>query len=388
MSEWTPVETDAGTWAVNWARVRKIINWYHKSELILSTARKVEEPTSVLDVSSWIGKSLYSLEVDWKKVRDTAETNTEMELDAVQGGGRLYATPDDALMRWFVAELARKARISRENKIKFQKLNQEIQKENLRNIGVNVARWQNAIDAARFTRDRSVDVLIIGATILTGGGAAAGGAAAARAYAIRAGTSGVLKSAVKFQDTGSFGAAGVTLGAEVVVNLLPIKVDSKIVRTAVSVGVRSVGEGATVLLSGEDFLANLDKAAKAAGSKAMDETLKALLENTVFRGWLKTKAVEVPARLPALGSQVAIGKEFAGRAGAKAAVVGRKMLSSSATAAMRREDERAAERQRDMLNRFTLFLGNLRDAALLGLAVIPPEGYTDQQVKMMLKIAG
>jgi len=136
-----------------------------------------------------------------------------------------------------------------------------------------------------------------------------------------------------------------------------------------------------VLVSGEDFMTALEKAALKSG----EEAIKSVVQNVGFKSWMSNKPVLMSAKLP---GDAGATRQLAARSVAKAAGIGSKMAANRAIAGMRDSDERTRERVGEYLNRFTFFLGNVRDQALLGLAIVPPQGYTDAQVKMMLQLAG
>ncbi len=367
MDTWVPIETESGTWAVYWPRVRRIVNWYHKSELMLSSYRKVpiEEEMNLLE--KLIRDPVYSMEVDWKKVREQAASNTDSEMRAYQNagyGGRF----DDAFLRYMGRDLGGKIIQSQRNKEKFLAINRAIQAESMKNVGTNIDRWQMGIDGAKFVRDVSADVFLIGVGILTGG------SSLAAQVAIRGGTAGVIRGACKWQDTGEFGSGAVTMTGEVVAALVPVKFEG-VPKALLVAGVKGVAEGGAALVAGEEFTKALEQAAWKAGG----EVAKEALQSTAFKQWVSQKPVMVNGRLTGTGPTTA--GRVAAKETSRVSKMALKALVGSQT------DERTGQRVRSFVNRYTYFAKRAQELSLLAMAIVPPEGYTVGQWTTMMEVA-
>lgn len=384
MDTWVPIETEKGTWAVYWPRVRRILTWYHRSELMLANWKKVpieDTPLSWGDIlwdpgygsiiDRLIREPVYSMDVDWKKVHERADANTEAEMRAFQSGGHAGSF-DDHFMRWLSLELAGRIVTSQRNKVKFLAINRKIQDESMQNVATNVDRWDIPISGARLVRDVCADIFLICVGILTGGAGGAAGAAL-RGALVKGASSGVIRGACKWQDTGEFGSGAVTMGGEVVAALIPLKVNgvTKIVLVA---GTKGVAEGGATIVEGKDFADAMEKATWKAGGEVAKEVFK----STAFKNMVSQKAVLANGKIS--------GEKLVGEIAAKESS---RMLKAAAKSFVARaeQEQRTARRVNGFMQRYTYYAKRAENLTLLSLAMVPPEGYTVGQWRTKLAIA-
>jgi hypothetical protein len=358
MMTWTPVETSRGTWAVSWPHVEKIITWYHKSALALRYSSRVEIKQKMGSIERFFRSPVYSLDVDWDRVSMQAAHNTRAELGAWQSGGMGRRDgPDDSFLEELIDDLSEKIIQSRRNRDQLRLAIQSTSAASMQTVSRDVAHLQGWVTGATLVRDLSADFVIVGVGVLTGG-AGAGAGAALKTAAIKGGSAGVIKFGTKLQDTGSVGAASVTMGGEVVASLVPLGSLGKAGEFLVVTGVKGVAAGtATMLLPGSDMSDALADSATSVG----EEVAKAMLEKTVFRQWMAGKAFLLPASIT-VDTTKALGEFGAGALGQGAVALAKHALSGP------------PKGQGSLVERGTLFAELHKEYALLSIALVPPEG--------------
>lgn len=159
-----------------------IYQWNYADEIKVSDSRWYNP-------FSWALPELSHLEVDWDRVRRDALSSTNADLKLLRSKANYDASGVARILEKRVEDAAR-------YKQQFVKWMNDVQTQNMQNVEKSVEDYEADKEIAKFVRDRSYDMLMIGAAVMTGG----------EALAVMGGGS-FLKGQAKFQDTGSVGAA-------------------------------------------------------------------------------------------------------------------------------------------------------------------------------------
>ena len=176
--------------AVDWDIVSRIVRSYHTASLQLAYAREIS-----MSQSHWYNPMTWSLpdishvEVDWPRVRRDAEAFARQDVRNMQVEAK-YNAPRIA------RRLEALIDITAQKKETFIDWIGTVQTQNMVSITKAVEDYASSAEIARFVRDTSADGLMVGASVMTGGGAAAalGGAS-------------FFKGVCRFQDSASVGAS-------------------------------------------------------------------------------------------------------------------------------------------------------------------------------------
>lgn len=138
---------------------------------------------------SWKMPEMQTLEVDWDGVRGSAQNACVADMLAYAGRAST-SMPDIAReMKFRVEQTAVQRRA-------FTTMLKDIQSANIKAMNAAESDYTGLIEASRFVRDTSADIVAIGSTVATGGVGVA-----------LLGTSSSLKGFGKYQDTGQVGAS-------------------------------------------------------------------------------------------------------------------------------------------------------------------------------------
>lgn len=245
-----------GTWAVDWELVRTIMRSFARAKAMVAQSR-----TEVTD-GGWFGPDLHSIEVDWAGVMRQSDAEvkqllTTFEHQAYTGG----MNGAKVMLATLMAQTDKFQEMFRARQMAAHRISQA-------NCQRAIDRAEMGESAAKLVRDLSVGALLVGATILTGGGAAAVGAALlGRKMALAAGEA-ALKTAVDLQDNAGqtkrpFQRAVFSFVGEFSVALIPGGSGGKQVAMAIF---KAGAEGA---VAGGKALVGGDEAGKALREAAM-----------------------------------------------------------------------------------------------------------------------
>ena len=223
-----------GLYAVDWTLVESIIrsNLYASALLRLSKEKVTEK---------WIGPDIYHWTVDWDSVRSekkrAPEFTNEFRLQAQYLG-----------MKPKIRELERMVRETRTAKGEWGRRMQAAQSKTMANINTSVSRSEIGVEVAKSVRDVSGGMLVVGATVLSGG-TLAGLAGVAT-------LGGGINAATKFQDTGSGSAAAFAFATGFTVNLIPgagagAKASEKVVMFVLKAKFEAFAAGGQALIEGK-----------------------------------------------------------------------------------------------------------------------------------------
>ena len=177
-------------YAVDWDTVERLCMSYWRSchQYDLASATTISESTWYNPLS-WSLPSIRTIDVPWEKVRDLAQKSCSKDMADYRRTASRDMRGVALDVKWKVEQTARNRRL-------FTDYLRDVQSENMTEIDKAVDDYQGLIEAARFVRDTSADVVAIGSTIATGGAAAG-----------LLGASSAMKGWGKYQDTGCVGAA-------------------------------------------------------------------------------------------------------------------------------------------------------------------------------------
>jgi hypothetical protein len=283
---WETFKSDDGTYLVNWEALTRIFRSSARYGAIAKIAKVTVTEKHV------IGPDLYSVTVDWEKVRNDTDVQTHIEL-------RTFHT---AAKRSMQSELNRVASVmdaADKNRDKFQKMLQEAQQTTMKNIETSVKNNEMVVRGLTVVRDGCADFVMVGATYLTGGTA---GFLAAPAWAPSAAVaaSSLMKGGFAYQDTGKVRDAVATFSTNLLLGLGDLKVaasiakhgSSKAERLAMTIlwsKVKGVLDVPKSLIEGKHvndaMSSGVVKSAAAAPVTAGVEQLKSILESREMSAW-------------------------------------------------------------------------------------------------------
>lgn len=265
---YTMVNSGRTQYAVDWEVVERFSRSYWSAyyQDQYSTLTKMSESTWY-NPFSWSMPEIRTVEFDWDKVHQaTGSAVTRDMLDyARQAASDMRGVADDVK---FKLEQTSTMKRSLRNWLR------EIQNDNVSAMNQAESDYTGLIDACRFVRDTSADIVAIGSTIATGGAASG----------LLAGSS-VLKGVYKYQDTGRagaailYGAGSMALGA--------FKLSGAKLTTGgeyALIVAQGILEGGTSLASGKSFGDAVTAGGlKIAGSGAAQALFGSQLVKTVFQ---------------------------------------------------------------------------------------------------------
>jgi len=215
------MDSDGQGWAMDWSGITQIVRAYCRSQAILHNYK------IATDVSGAV--RFQTLEVDWKKVREQTEAQSQQTLLDWQSSRHLRLQ-FNYLVDYRAQTLS--------NERKFHDLQQDLSKKTLEAIDQKVKSLQNWQKGAEIVRDVCAGMLVVGSGIITGGtawGVETGGAAASTgALATGAG----LKGVAKYQEKHNVGSAVLETGTEIVTGLISLG--------PVTEGARQISQGAAL----------------------------------------------------------------------------------------------------------------------------------------------
>lgn len=206
------VSTNGGLYLIDWDLVGRIAYSSAFNQSKLTNAQRVKKDHGFLMPTT------YQWEIDYRR----AKADAKKAADAARNGKQLMRwfdphmdqvcrQPTQADIEDFRDWMFEQERRGRRARDALQRKLDEAHRLSMANVNRNVGNWQTAIDIAGFVRDSSANVLMIGATVLSGG--AAGVALA--------GAGSTLKGVGKWQETGKLAAGALTATFSFVTFFIP-----------------------------------------------------------------------------------------------------------------------------------------------------------------------
>jgi hypothetical protein len=272
---WETIKSNDGIYLIDWDGLTRIIRSCVRAKKMRAYSKV--EPTE----KHWIGPDLYSVEVQWDKVRLETTIQTEVELRKFHAGalGSMQTELNRIISMMEDADDDRDA---------FQDRMAEAQQTTMENVESSVHKGEIGVEVATFVRDASAETVMVGATYLSGGTALA-----------FIGTGSAMKGAFVYQDTGKARQALATFSTNLVLGVADVKVGAsldKIASKAERIGMAIVWAKAKATLETPKGLIegkNLSEAASSSGVKlaastpvtAGVEQLKSVLEARELKPW-------------------------------------------------------------------------------------------------------
>jgi hypothetical protein len=207
---WESIKSNDGIYLVNWEGITRIIRSYARGR---ATKRFSKE---VAFEKHWVGPDLYSVEVDWGRVRNETAVQTGMELSKIHAGAQ-RSMQAELYRLVYMIETADK---DHDN---LREMMRAAQDKTMKNVERSVHIGEIGVGASTFVRDASAETIMVGATYLSGGAALA---------AIGGGS--VMKGAFAYQDTGKVGNAVGTFSTNLLLGVADIKVGAAITKNIAS----------------------------------------------------------------------------------------------------------------------------------------------------------
>ena len=184
MAYWM-LQNDRASYAVDWDIIHRLVRGYHRANLRDTHSRVVTTSDSTwFNPFSWSLPDIRSMEVDWDKVSTQSSTAADDDFNRLAELGTRDVRGMHRDLKWMVSDTSRRTTA-------FTDKLGALQTENMSRISSAVDSYGGQIEAAKFVRDTAADGLMVGATIITGGGAG---------VAIL-GSGSALKGWAKYQDT-------------------------------------------------------------------------------------------------------------------------------------------------------------------------------------------
>jgi hypothetical protein len=260
------VNSSGTDYAVDWGVVERLCRSYYTSyyQLLYADTTLVSERT--WNPLTWSLPMIRSVDIPWDKVRSNAQVAAANDMPT-------YARWSKTDMRGVALDLKSKVEqtaVFRRALVAFLK---EIQAGNMDQVEKAVNDYTGLADAARFCRDTSAEIIAIGSTIATGGGAVG-----------LLGASSVMKGFGKYQDTGSVGAAALYGTGSLVIGAFKIG-GAKLTTSGeyTLIIVQGSLETGTSLVAGDTFSASIEKGGlKIASSGAVQAVFGTQFAKQVF----------------------------------------------------------------------------------------------------------
>jgi hypothetical protein len=299
---WETLTSDDGIYLVNWDGVARIIRPYARGRAMVAYS------DVVLAEKHWVGPDLYSLEVDWDKVRTETQNQTDHELMKFHSGARRS-------MQTQMKRLVDMLESAEDDHDEIQRRMLEAQSRTMENVEQSVRRGEIGLEVSKFVRDASAEFLMVASGYVTGG---ANSVALGGAFGVGAGS--MLKGVGTYQETGKIHDAVATFSTNLLFGALDLKVGKVIEKATASLSgqiglaivwakAKAVAEVPKSVIEGK----HLDKAVSSGGVKLIASTpgtasiegLKAYLEPLEMKPWAIPVEVALNLALDKAGAKLA-----------------------------------------------------------------------------------
>lgn len=283
-----------GKFAVDWDLVRTVLRSNVISHLQLQHGTERTE-------SHWFGPDLHYYEVDWDAVNGSKEVQTDQFYE--EFGHECYAGSIVSQKN----KLKNLAMETASNKQMFFNKLHAAQTKSLNNVEQSVDRYDNAITAAKITRDMSKEIVIIGATVLTGGAAKVAITAADAA----------LDAGIEFQDNGNGSAALVTFAGKFAIGLIPggNTAGEAVAMAVIKAEKEAVLAGTVALVQGKKPAEAMTAAIVGGAGSGVGSAVGVVANSSGFQKMLKNTAYPMTVKLSYTGTVGA--SQFAQRKAAR-----------------------------------------------------------------------
>lgn len=267
----------------------------------------------ITEKEGWGLPEIYHYKVDYKAARSYAEArrlgfNTFRKISTFYQNNRSRTSqlPTGAKMEELKEQLFAMEKSGRDAAQALKKKQEEASRRGMKNINNKVDNWGTAVEVAKFTRNASADIILVGSAVVTGG---------TSTLAIGAGGS-LMKGAFKYQDTGNV-AAGIMEGTvSFVTVVIPGPKDGmtkSMARTLIFTRAKTefVGNTAVGLVEGKSLgEASLSAGVDLALGAAADKFKGVLIPEDQMRSLLKAsyKDIAIPVGLGLMDRSVASAK--------------------------------------------------------------------------------
>lgn len=202
---YTMVENYGTQYAVDWDVLARLNHSFHRSDCQWRLAQVTDmSETNWYNPFSWSLPTTKTVDVDWPKVRVESKQASDVDMASFR-----HLSKTD--MRAVAEEIQYQLGETSANLRQFKNELKEVQAANAAAIDESVDDYDGLIEASRFIRDTSADIVAVGSTIATGGAAAG-----------LLGASSALKGVGKYQDTGSAGAAVLYGGGSLILGVFKV----------------------------------------------------------------------------------------------------------------------------------------------------------------------
>lgn len=227
------IDCPDGLFAVDWDLVESIVRSNLYANALLAHSKvEIEE--------NWLGPDIHNYETDWDAVLKEKKRAADFVDDLRDRALAFGMEPQ-------IGVLARMIRETRAKKAEWGENMRAAQAETMKNIDTSVSRWEMATEGAKIVRDLSGEVVVLCASVLTGGAAG---------LLVKAGSGAVIKAATTWQDTGKGEAAAFAFTTGFVVNVIPAggaaaKTSEKVALFVVKTKLDALSAGGQALIEGK-----------------------------------------------------------------------------------------------------------------------------------------
>jgi hypothetical protein len=268
---YSSVKSAGAQFEVDWDVVERLCYSYWQTYYQLECYEKIRmSESSWYNPFSWSLPETQTIEIDWDDVRGRARRACASDMF-------YYAQRASSSMREIALDVKYRVEQTAVQRRLFTSILKDVQAANLQAMDSAVDDYTGLIEASRFIRDTSADVVAIGSTIATGGAAAG-----------LLGASSAMKGYGKYQDTGKVGASLLYGAGSLVLGAFKIG-GSKLTKGAeyTLIVVQGTLETGTSLLAGDTF-------AKAVGSGGLKIASAGAAQALFGASWVKTVFAKLP----------------------------------------------------------------------------------------------
>lgn len=235
---YTQLTSGRTRYAVDWGVVERFIRsyWFIYYQCEYSKPRPLQESTWY-NLFSWSMPEIQTVDTDWEKVASSTHRAVANQMADYRKRSALH-------MRDIAYDVKQKLEQTHSMKRDLKSWLRDIQKDNIAAMQAAENSYTGLVEACRFVRDTSTDIVAVGSTIATGGAA----------VGLLAGGS-MLKGVYKYQDTGRLGASILQGTGSMLLGAFKIKAAPTLSKSGEYVLIVAQGalEGATALASGKSF---------------------------------------------------------------------------------------------------------------------------------------
>lgn len=220
---WETLKSNDGIYLINWDGLSRVIRTCKRAEAMNAYS---EIKTEKGESGGWqvLGMrlpDLHTVEVDWQRVNLETNTRTENELRSFYAGARIS-------MKAQLRNLVQMMEQADDDRDSFHEKQAEAQSKTQENIESRVETAETIVEGLKEIRDTSGEIVMVGATYMSGGAA----------VAFTAGGS-AMKGFFAFQDTGRADRAVATFSTNLLMGAFDLKVGAltKVMKTADKIGI-------------------------------------------------------------------------------------------------------------------------------------------------------